>query len=94
METELEKYFQHIPNLSKEDELILEITPVGDGTEKEVKLYTPIKYSNPCFNDSLIHFRFVSKKLDGQAIENIETGLVNLAEKGYNITYFNSAKNK
>lgn len=94
MKTELEEYIERIDGfLDKRDKFVLEISKTEDGNAKSVRFYTPIEYKNPLLKeDTLVHFRFVSKNLDDAAIKDLERGLVNLAEKGYKIDYFNFAK--
>lgn len=94
MKTEIETYLEIIDEncrLNKSDTFLLEINPVKGSLEKSIAFYKVIKYNHPKIKDDLLmHFRFVSKKMDEKAIKNIEQGLINLAEKGYSINYYNT----
>lgn len=93
MKTELETYLEFIEKIdefNKNDTFLLKIKPKND-IEKTVAFYTVI-YPDREFVDYLCHFRFVSKKIDNNALKDFERGLVNLTAEGYKINYYNASK--
>lgn len=92
MKTELEKYLELIGKLNKNANLFLDVEDEkGTESKKRISFYE-IAHLNKPIQDKCIYFSFVLDKIDDNYIADLEQGLLNLLEQGYNIRYSNPAK--
>ncbi len=97
MKTEIENYLDFVDGfLDKDHRFLIEVKPAGKDNKKSLEFCEVMDFKELGITGikpyPYLHFRFVSKRLDKKAIENLEQGLVNLAGRGYKIDYYNTAK--